>query len=100
MHLSGAYVGYAIAFLPDPLQAAAALPAVKPTVFPSVPAVYEKIHTGGRGEVRRRDGREAEADRLGARRRPPGQRSAPRREAGAARLLVQHRSRTGSCTRR
>src|SRR5215203_377260 len=45
MHLSGAYVGYAIAFLPDPLQAAAALPAVRPTVFPSVPRVYEKVHT-------------------------------------------------------
>ncbi len=45
MHLSGAYVGYGIAFLPDPLQAAAALAAVKPTVFPSVPRVYEKIHT-------------------------------------------------------
>src|SRR5215210_9335021 len=44
MHLSGAYVGYTIAFLPDPLQAAAALPAVRPTVFPSVPRVYEKIH--------------------------------------------------------
>src|SRR5215213_3783755 len=46
MHLSGAYVGYAIAFLPDPLQVASALTAVKPTVFPSVPRVYEKIHTG------------------------------------------------------
>ncbi len=45
MHLSGAYVGYTIAFLPDPLQAAVALPQVKPTVFPSVPRVYEKIHT-------------------------------------------------------
>jgi long-chain acyl-CoA synthetase len=45
MHLSGAYVGYAIAFLPDPLQAAAALPQVKPTVFPSVPRVYEKVHS-------------------------------------------------------
>ena len=45
MHLSGAYVGYGIAFLPDPLQAAAALQTVKPTVFPSVPRVYEKIHT-------------------------------------------------------
>jgi long-chain acyl-CoA synthetase len=44
MHLSGAYVGYTIAFLPDPLQAAAALPQVKPTVFPSVPRVYEKVH--------------------------------------------------------
>ena len=45
MHLSGPYVGYTIAFLPDPLQAAAALPAVRPTVFPSVPRVYEKVHT-------------------------------------------------------
>ncbi|MBA2461441.1 MAG: long-chain fatty acid--CoA ligase [Actinobacteria bacterium] len=45
MHLSGPYVGYTIAFLPDPMQAAAALPAVRPTVFPSVPRVYEKIHT-------------------------------------------------------
>ncbi len=45
MHLSGAYVGYGIAFLPDPLQVAAALTSVKPTVFPSVPRVYEKIHT-------------------------------------------------------
>ena len=45
MHLSGAYVGYGIAFLPDPLQVAAALATVKPTVFPSVPRVYEKIHT-------------------------------------------------------
>ena len=45
MHLSGAYVGYTIAFLPDPLQAAAALPQVRPTVFPSVPRVYEKVHT-------------------------------------------------------
>ena len=45
MHLSGPYVGYTIAFLPDPLQAGAALTTVRPTVFPSVPRVYEKIHT-------------------------------------------------------
>jgi long-chain acyl-CoA synthetase len=45
MHLSGAYVGYGIAFLADPLRSAAALPAVKPTVFPSVPRVYEKVHS-------------------------------------------------------
>jgi long-chain acyl-CoA synthetase len=45
MHLSGPYVGYTIGFLPDPLQAAAALTTVRPTVFPSVPRVYEKIHT-------------------------------------------------------
>jgi long-chain acyl-CoA synthetase len=46
MHLSGPYLGYTIAFLPDPLQAANALLQVRPTVFPSVPRVYEKVHTG------------------------------------------------------
>ncbi len=45
MHLTGAYVGYTIAFLPDPLQTADALQQVHPTVLPSVPRVYEKIHT-------------------------------------------------------
>jgi long-chain acyl-CoA synthetase len=44
LHLSGPYVGYTIAFLPDPLQAAHELPRVRPTLFPSVPRVYEKIH--------------------------------------------------------
>ena len=45
MHLTGPYVGYTIAFLPDPLQTAEALLQVSPTVLPSVPRVYEKIHT-------------------------------------------------------
>ena len=45
MHLTGPYVGYTIAFLPDPLQTAEALIQVSPTVLPSVPRVYEKIHT-------------------------------------------------------
>jgi long-chain acyl-CoA synthetase len=45
MHLTGPYVGYTVAFLPDPLRAAEALPHVRPTVFPSVPRVYEKVHT-------------------------------------------------------
>jgi long-chain acyl-CoA synthetase len=45
MHLAGPYVGYTTAFLPDPLQTAAALATVRPTVLPSVPRVYEKIHT-------------------------------------------------------
>ena len=55
----------------------------------------------GRREVRRRDRREAEADRLGARRRPPGQRAPPRRQAGAARpAACSTGSPTGSSTRR
>jgi long-chain acyl-CoA synthetase len=45
LHLSAAYIGYTIAFLPDPLRAAAELPRVRPTLFPSVPRVYEKIHS-------------------------------------------------------
>jgi long-chain acyl-CoA synthetase len=45
MHLSGPYIGYTIAFVPDPLEVAAALPEVRPTVLPSVPRVYEKVHS-------------------------------------------------------
>jgi long-chain acyl-CoA synthetase len=45
MHLSGPYVGYTIAFLPDPLDVARVLPQVRPTILPSVPRVYEKVHT-------------------------------------------------------
>ena len=45
MHLSGPYVGYTTAFLPEPLEVARALPQVRPTVLPSVPRVYEKVHT-------------------------------------------------------
>ncbi|HVC86850.1 MAG TPA: long-chain fatty acid--CoA ligase [Gaiellaceae bacterium] len=45
LHLSAAYIGFTIAFLPDPLRAATELPRVRPHLFPSVPRVYEKIHT-------------------------------------------------------
>ncbi len=45
VHLLGAYVGFTIAFCPDPYGAAEALTAVSPTVFPSVPRIYEKIHS-------------------------------------------------------
>ena len=45
MHLSGPYAGYTIAFLPEPLDVARAIPEVRPTILPSVPRVYEKVHT-------------------------------------------------------
>jgi long-chain acyl-CoA synthetase len=45
MLLLGAYVGFTIAFLADPLRVAEALPKVRPTLLPSVPRVYEKVHT-------------------------------------------------------
>jgi len=45
MLLTGAYVGFPIALLPDPLRVGEALPQVRPTILPSVPRVYEKVHT-------------------------------------------------------
>jgi long-chain acyl-CoA synthetase len=45
MHLLGVHVGYTVAFCPDPLRVAEALPAVRPTLLPSVPRLYEKAHT-------------------------------------------------------
>ena len=45
MLLLGAHVGFTIAFVADPLRVAEALPQVRPTLLPSVPRVYEKVHT-------------------------------------------------------
>jgi long-chain acyl-CoA synthetase len=44
MLLSGAYVGFTIAFLADPLRVGDAVVEVRPTVLPSVPRLYEKVH--------------------------------------------------------
>jgi long-chain acyl-CoA synthetase len=45
VHLSAPYVGYTTAFLPEPLEVARAMPQVRPTILPSVPRIYEKVHT-------------------------------------------------------
>ena len=45
MLLLGAKVGFTIALLADPLRVGEALREVRPTVFPSVPRVYEKIYS-------------------------------------------------------
>ena len=44
MHLTAPYAGYTLAFCPDPYAVADALPAVQPTVLPSVPRMFEKIY--------------------------------------------------------
>jgi long-chain acyl-CoA synthetase len=44
MLLEGAHVGFTIAFLADPLRVAEAVGDVRPTVLPSVPRVFEKVH--------------------------------------------------------
>ncbi|HEY7705730.1 MAG TPA: long-chain fatty acid--CoA ligase [Gaiellaceae bacterium] len=45
LHLLAGYVGCAIAFCPDPQRVGDVAAQVKPTVLPSVPRVYEKVHT-------------------------------------------------------
>ena len=45
MLLLGAHVGFTIAFVADPLRVAEVLPQVRPTLLPSVPRVYEKVHS-------------------------------------------------------
>jgi long-chain acyl-CoA synthetase len=46
MHLLSPHVGYTLAFCPDPYAVVEALPQVRPTILPSVPRVYEKVHAG------------------------------------------------------
>jgi long-chain acyl-CoA synthetase len=45
LHLLAGYLGSTIAFCPDPMRVGEVAPVVKPTVLPSVPRVYEKVHT-------------------------------------------------------
>jgi long-chain acyl-CoA synthetase len=56
LHLSAPYVGFSIAFLPDPFRAAEALQQVRPTLFPSVPRVYEKVHAAISGQFEQATG--------------------------------------------
>jgi long-chain acyl-CoA synthetase len=85
MHLEAPYSRYTLALCRDPLRIAEALTAVRPTVLPSVPRVYEKVHTAvvahleaARGVRRRlagwalRVGREASALRQRGRPLPRG----------------------------
>jgi long-chain acyl-CoA synthetase len=44
LSLAAPHRGFSIAFCPDPYQVAQALPEIRPTFFPSVPRIYEKIH--------------------------------------------------------
>jgi long-chain acyl-CoA synthetase len=91
MHLQNARAGITTAFCPDPYRVREALKAVRPTVLPSVPRVYEKIHATITGRF----------DELsGPRRRLVGwaldvgrRASAPRRrgERLRGRLALEHR---------
>src|ERR671938_138732 len=45
MHLQNARAGITTAFCPDPYRVREALKQVRPTILPSVPRVYEKVHS-------------------------------------------------------
>ena len=84
VHLDGPFAGFAIAFEPDPYAVADALLAVRPTVLPSVPRVYEKVHAAVMSRFDEADRSEAPADRLGACRRARGRRAQTARRAHPA----------------
>jgi long-chain acyl-CoA synthetase len=91
MHLQNARAGITTAFCPDPYRIREALKSVRPTVLPSVPRVYEKIHatiTGRFDELAGPRRRLAEwALGVGRRASPPRRRG----ERLRGRLALEHR---------
>jgi long-chain acyl-CoA synthetase len=91
MHLAGPYVGFTIAHLADPLRAAEALPKVRPTVFPSVPRVFEKVHAAVLGQLEESTGAKRKLGHWALR---VGYEVSRRRQAGEpvpAGLALKHR---------
>src|SRR5207237_659041 len=89
MHLQNARAGITTAFCPDPYRVREALKAVRPTVLPSVPRVYEKIHATITGRFDELSGPRRRlagwAPDVGRRASPPRQRAErPRAQPRAA----------------
>ena len=60
-----AEVGVTIAFCPEPTNVGRALTAVRPTVFPSVPRLFEKAYATARGKMEARNAPRAGGSRRG-----------------------------------
>src|SRR5205823_4629822 len=91
MHLAGPYAGYTVAFCPDPYAVAGALEQVRPTVFPSVPRLYEKVHAA---VVAKLDELAGVKGKLAAWSLEVGRRASPLRQEGRPlpwKLALQHR---------
>jgi long-chain acyl-CoA synthetase len=56
VHQAAAYYGSTVAFVAEATRVAEALGAVKPTILPAVPRIYEKIHAGVVDQIERSDG--------------------------------------------
>jgi len=91
MHLQNARAGITTAFCPDPYRVREALEAVRPTILPSVPRVYEKIHATVVGRFDELSGPRRRLARwaleVGRRASAPRQRGEPLR----GRLALEHR---------
>ncbi len=55
-HHAGSFYGSTVAFVADATRVGEALVAIRPTVLPSVPRIYEKIHTGVLDQIESSDG--------------------------------------------
>src|SRR4029077_2755474 len=56
-HQAGSHRGATVALVADVARVPEALTTVRPTVLPSVPRVYEKIHANALGAIARAGGR-------------------------------------------
>ena len=91
MHLLGAHTGYTIAFCPDPLRLAEVMPVVRPTILPSVPRVFEKVHTALQAQFDETSGVKRRLLDWALRRRPARERAARAGPADPAGLALRHR---------
>jgi long-chain acyl-CoA synthetase len=55
-HQAAAYYGSTVALVADPARLAEAIGAVRPTILPAVPRIYEKIHSGVLDQIERSGG--------------------------------------------
>ena len=86
-----AYEGYTTAFLSDPYATADALPKVRPTVLPSVPRLYEKVHARIRAEFDSAKGLRRRLLDWALQRRPRSDAVRAARRAAPATLARKHR---------
>ena len=106
-HQAAAYYGSTVALVADATRVAEALGAVRPTILPAVPRIYEKIHAGVLDRIEGETGDQALARALGARRRrarEPPPPHGPRRPArppdpGAHRRQARLREGQGAARR-
>jgi long-chain acyl-CoA synthetase len=91
LHLAGPHTGYVTALLPDPLRVGEVLPAVRPTILPSVPRVFEKVYAAVRAQFEAATGTKR---RIVDWALAVGYRTSPYRQRGQElprRLALQHR---------